>query len=25
VPGIDDADERAMVEQFLVPVLLPSV
>lgn len=24
VPGIDDADERAMVEQFLVPVLLPS-
>ena len=23
VPGIDDADERAMVEQFLVPVLLP--
>jgi hypothetical protein len=25
VPGIDDADERAMVEQFLVPVLLPPV
>lgn len=23
VPGVDDADERAMVEQFLVPVLLP--
>ena len=23
VPGTDDADERAMVEQFLVPVLLP--
>ncbi|WP_107983234.1 TetR/AcrR family transcriptional regulator [Rhodococcus sp. OK519] len=24
VPGDDDTDERAMVEQFLVPVLLPT-